>query len=83
MDEEIKKGLKNIAISTENKVAASILRWKHKREGKEIPDEGDLESQSRQITDQANRIISRRGKNIWNELKKAYRDGKGKEEDRD
>lgn len=83
MDEEIKKGLKDIARNTENRVAASILRWKHKKEGKPIPDKKELEMQSLQITDEANRIISRRGRNIWNALKKAYREGRKTEEGRD
>jgi len=80
MDEDIKKGLKKIARNTETMLTGSILRWKYKKEGKKIPNNQELEQQSRLITDQANKIISKRGKNIWNELKQAYKERQKKED---
>lgn len=81
MDDETKREIKKIARNTEVKVTESILRWKYKKEGKEIPEEGDLHAQSRVVADKAHKIISRRGKNIWKELKKAYQ--KPREDDRE
>ncbi|MFC1580104.1 hypothetical protein ACFL4N_04265 [Thermodesulfobacteriota bacterium] len=72
MDDDTKKEIKKIARNTEVKIAQSILRWKYKKEGKGIPEDGNLQNQSRVVTDKANRIISQRGKNIWKELKKSY-----------
>jgi len=83
MDEEIKRGLKKIGRNAEIRVTESILRWKYRKEGKEIPDDQNLEQQSRLIADQTHQTLSRRGKNIWNELKNAYRKGQSKEDERD
>lgn len=83
MDEDIKKGLKKIVRDTENRVTGSILRWKYRKEGKEMPNNQDLDKKSQKITDQAHQIISRRGKNVWNELKKAYSEMHKKEGDGD
>jgi len=80
MDEDLKKGLKKIARNTELKATETLLRWRYKKEGKEIMDHHNLELQSQLITDQAHQIITRRGKNIWNELKKVYRKGHKKEQ---
>jgi hypothetical protein len=79
MDEDIKRGLKKIARDTETTLTGSLLRWKYKKEGKKIPNNRELEQQSRLITDQAHKIISKRGKNIWNGLKKAYKEKQKKE----
>lgn len=80
MDDELKKNLKKVTEKTEIKLTESILRWKYKKEGKEIPVDQDLEGQSRLILDQAHKTISKRGKNIWNELKKAYQKKGAKKE---
>ena len=79
MDEDIKRGLKKIARNTETMLTESILRWKYKKDGKKIPNNRELELQSQLITDHAHKIISRRGKNIWNEFKKAYKERDKKE----
>ena len=79
MDEDIKRGLKKIARNTETMLTGSLLRWKYKKEGKKIPNNQELEQQSQLITDQAHKIISKRGKNIWNELKRAYKERQKKE----
>jgi hypothetical protein len=81
MDDETKREIKKIARNTEAKVTESILRWKYKKEGKKIPEEGDLQTQSRIVADKAHEIISRRGKNIWKEIKKTYQ--KPREEDKE
>ncbi|MGD8226498.1 MAG: hypothetical protein PVI20_01885 [Desulfobacteraceae bacterium] len=73
MDKETKKELKRMARDTEIRVTQSILRWKYKKDGKQAPEDPELKSQSQSLTDQAHQIISRRGKNIWKELKKVYR----------
>jgi len=80
MDEDLKKGLKKIVRNTELKATETLLRWRYKKEGKKIFDNRDLELQSQVITDQAHQIITRRGKNIWNELKKIYEKGHKKEQ---
>jgi hypothetical protein len=78
MDEKIKKGLKKAVQHAEKGVTKSILRWKYKKEGKQIPLEDRLEDESRHVADRAHEVIVRRGKNVWNELKKAYFKGDGK-----
>ena len=80
MDEGVKKGLKKMARDAELKVAESLLRWKYKKEGKRVPDDESIGQQSRTITDQAHRIIAKRGKGIWEGFKEAYEKAK-KEED--
>jgi hypothetical protein len=72
MDEKYKRGLRKMARKTELRLAESLLRWKYKKEEEPAPHDEDLERHSRLIADQAHEIISRRGKNIWNELKKTY-----------
>jgi hypothetical protein len=76
MDKDIKDDLKKLAKDTEVKLTESILRWKYKKEGKKMPDKEVLEHNSRLVADKANSILSRRGKSILNEFKKAYRESK-------
>ena len=83
MVEDIKKDIKKIARDTEAKVTESILRWRYKKEGKKIPEDQNIESQSRVIAEQAHQILSKRGKNIWNELKSVYRKGQKREDSKD
>ena len=64
MDEEIKKGLKEIAKKAETRMAKSILLWKYKKEGKEIPREKEIQRESAEFMDRANRVISKRGKHF-------------------
>ena len=73
MAEEIKYNLKKIAVEAEMKVAKSILRWKYKKEGKDVPPEYRLESESRQVAGRAHEVLAKRGRNVFNELKKVYR----------
>jgi hypothetical protein len=71
MDKETKEEVKKIARNTETRVTQSILRWTYKKQGKPVPQNPELQRQSRAVADQANQIISRRGKTVWKELKKA------------
>ncbi len=80
MEEELKKGLKEMAKNAELKVAESLLRWKYKKEGKRVPDDESIGQQTKTITDQAHQIIAKRGKGIWEGFKEAYEKAK-KEED--
>jgi hypothetical protein len=80
MDKQTKEDLKKIARDTESRVTESILRWKYKKQGKPLPQNPELQRQSRVIADEANQIISRRGKTVWKELKKAFRKKKAKGE---
>ena len=82
MDEDIKRGLKKLARSTEIKVAESILRWKYKKEGKRIQDE-DLDEESKRVADHAREVITRRGKGIWDGFKEAYKKAQKKEDSAD
>jgi hypothetical protein len=80
MDDELKNNLKKMTKETGIKFTESVLRWKYKKEGKEIPTEQDLKGQSRLILEQAHKTISKSSKNIWNDLKKAYQKKGAKEE---
>jgi hypothetical protein len=83
MDEDLKKGLKKIAKTSEIKMAESILRWKHKKEGRPLPDQESMEQQSKQVAERAHKALARSGKSIWNGLKKAYKNGRKKEDAKD
>ena len=72
MDENIKKGIKRLAINAEIGVARSILRWKYKKEGRDAPGDDELKDQSRGVAGKAHEVIAERGRNVWNELKKVY-----------
>jgi hypothetical protein len=80
MDKDIKDDLKKLAKETEVKLTKSILRWRYKKEGKTMPDKETLEHKSRLITDRANMILAQRGKNIFDEFKKAYHESKKRAE---
>ena len=80
MDDETKKEIKKMARNTEIKLAESLLRWKYKKEGKEVPAEGELHSQSRVVAEKAHKIITQRSKNIWSELKKTYQKNRPQED---
>ena len=72
MDEDLKKDLKKIADEAEKRVAKSLLRWKYKKEGRPMPDNREMDTQSTHTAQQAHKIITKRGKKIWQEMKKAY-----------
>jgi hypothetical protein len=80
MADDLKNNLKKMTEKTEIRLTESLLRWKYRKEGKEIPAAQNLEGQSRLIMEQAHKTISKRGKNVWNALKKAYGKREAKEE---
>ena len=80
MDEQIKKNVKKLALDAENKVARSILRWKYKKEGKTVPEEHQLDNESRYVAEKAHQVIAKRGKTVLNELKRVYFKDDQKEE---
>ncbi len=73
MEQETKNNLKKIAEEAEMRVARSILRWKYKKEDKQVPPEYQLENESRRVAGHAHEVISKRGKSVFNELKKVYK----------
>ena len=72
MDENIKKGIKRLAEDAEMGFARSILRWKYKKEGRDVLGDDELKDQSRKVAGRAHEVIAERGRNIWKELKKVY-----------
>ncbi len=70
MEEKTKANLKRIAGEAEVRIARSLLRWKYRKEGREFPFDHQIERDSRYIAGKAHEVISRRGKNIFNELKR-------------
>lgn len=83
VDDETKREIKRIARNTQIRVAESLLRWKYKKEGKEVPEDGELHFQSRIVAERAQKIITRRSKNVWAELKKTYRKNRAQEDDKE
>ena len=83
MSDEIKKDVKKWALRTETRVAESLLRWRYRKEEREIPEESRIRSDSEKVAEQANRVLSERGKRVWGELKKAYRQSGGSGGDED
>jgi hypothetical protein len=80
MDEGVKKNLKDMAERTEARLTESLLRWKYRKEGKEIPTDRSVEAQSRRILDQVHKTLSKRGKNVLNQFRKAVRKKETREE---
>ena len=72
MDENIKKGIKRLAVNAEIGAARSILRWKYKKEGRDVLGDDEIKDQSRKVAGRAHEVIAERGRNIWDELKKVY-----------
>ncbi len=70
MGEQIKKGLKRAIENGEISLTRSLLRWRYKKGGNQIPADHQLEKEAREAADRMRQVISKRGKNVWNELKK-------------
>jgi len=66
---DIKKDFKKKLLDSEVKITESILCWRYKKEKKPLPDKEVLQQQSRIISEQANKIVTGRLKNIWNQIK--------------
>ncbi len=72
MEEQFKNNLKKMAEEAEMRVARTVLRWKYKKEGKNVPQDNQLECESRHVADRVNEVVAKRGKAVFSELKKAY-----------
>jgi hypothetical protein len=72
VDEQFKKSLKRVIENGEVSLTRSLLRWKYKKVGNQIPMDHQLEKEAREAADRMRQVISKRGKNVWNELKKSY-----------
>ena len=72
MDRDKKASLKRTARETEMHLTQSLLRWRHKKMRKELPEEQILQKQSEEVVDQTHRIIAKRGKNILKEFKSLW-----------
>ena len=72
MDENTKNELKKLVKNAEAGIAKSILRWKYKKEGRLAPGEEIMEARSRVVAETAHDILSKNGKNVWNDVKKIY-----------
>lgn len=83
MGNDVKKDLKKIAKDTQTSIVRSLLSWKYKRDGLPVPDDEMLQMQSRQISRRANDLILGRGKGVWNEVKKAYNEGRNSRKESD
>lgn len=78
MDEQIKKSLKKAVEHSEVSLTRSILRWKYKKGGNQVPVDHQLENEAREIAGRMHQVIAKRGKNVWNELKAVYVKGNKK-----
>ncbi|MBW1996713.1 MAG: hypothetical protein JRJ29_01975 [Deltaproteobacteria bacterium] len=72
----MKKDLKKKARDVELRLVQSLFRWKYKKEGRPVPGEEELKKKSRIFSERVQGTISRRGGNIWKELKNVYGDKK-------
>lgn len=81
MSDRIKKNVLRALQQAEVGMARSLILWKHRKNNIPEPDETNLEKESQRVADEANKVISKRGKNFWNEIKQVY--GNIKEEKRE
>jgi hypothetical protein len=65
----------------EKELTKGIIKWKHKREERPLPDEETLETASDEIVNQAHTVVKKQGESLFEGLKsakdafiKAYRD---------
>lgn len=78
MDQESKDDLKKKVKDTELKLTKALFRWKYRREGRSMPADHDLKKNAEIFREKLHGTLSKRGKNIWQELKHACR-GKGED----
>ncbi|MBN2124231.1 MAG: hypothetical protein JW821_08055 [Deltaproteobacteria bacterium] len=70
-DDPLLIGIKKRIRDTEVRAAESILRWKDRKEGKAPKGPDAVARRGEALTDRAHEIIRHRGKNIWEEFKRA------------
>ena len=83
MDKTLKKEIKKFAKEGEAKLIGSLFRWRYRKDKRSAPTNQEIEERSRVFVDQAHQILSKRGKNIWGELKKGVQELKKEEEPED
>lgn len=81
VDRKTKNEIQEALDRMERGITRSIIRWKYKKDNRPLPQDEFIEDQSRYVVDEAHRIVSKRGKRIWNELRRVYSKGSKKEED--
>jgi len=81
MDEKTKNEVRRAIDRAERGITKSIIRWKYRKEGRPMPQDDSIEGHSRHVVDQTHKIIAKRGKSIWNELRNVYSKEKKKKED--
>ena len=69
MKDEKSGSWSEMAQNAEARLTESLLRWRYKKQGKTLPDDEQLKSQSKTVTGQVNEILLRRGKSLWKELR--------------
>jgi hypothetical protein len=74
MDEDMKKKFRRFAEGAEIGAVRSILKWKYKKEGKNVPSDVQLDQQSQEAASLANDVITKTGKAVWHDLKEVYGD---------
>ena len=72
MDEHMKAKLRRLAEAAEIGAARSVLKWKYKKEGKNVPSDAQLNQQSRDAASLARDVLTKTGKTVWHDLKEAY-----------
>ena len=72
MDEDMKKKFRRFAEGAEIGAVRSILKWKYKKEGKNVPSDVQLDQQSREAASLAHDVIAKTGKTVWHDLKEVY-----------
>ncbi|RJR17374.1 MAG: hypothetical protein C4582_13225 [Desulfobacteraceae bacterium] len=78
MEETTRDAIKRMALDAEKKAVGSFLRWRYRRREMDVPPEGVLEDQSREVAGRLNEAAVKAGAGIWKEIKKACRGGPGK-----
>ncbi len=55
----------------EKELTKGLVKWKLKREGRPLPDEKVLDKGSKQIVEEAHKMVKKQGKSLFKELKHA------------
>jgi hypothetical protein len=72
MPARIKKNVLKAIQHAEVGMAKSLIMWKYRKNKIPVPEDTNLEKESQRVADKAHEIISKRGKNVWNEIKQIY-----------
>ena len=72
MPDGIKKNILKAIQDAEVGLAKSLILWKRKKNNMEIPQETQLENESRRVAERAHEVISERGRSVWKEIKQVY-----------